>query len=201
MKLTLHPVLILLAALLPTLLSAESLWNKSGKSGRSVGLFSDLRARGVGDIVTIVVQESATINAEKSSSTNKSSDLQEAITQILGMSGGDLPTSDWDSSSGFQGGGSLSDTQTAQSQLSVMVVDKLPNGNLAIEGMRQVTMANEINFAVIRGFIRPVDIRDDNTILSSRIADAKVEFIASGELTESQRKGWLNRAQSFASPF
>lgn len=199
MKPTLHLLLLLLVASLPGQMTAESLWRKSGKSS---GMFADNRARGVGDIVTIVVQESASISAEKSSATNKTSELEEAISRILGQTPTKgFPTSGWDSNSGFSGGGSLSDTQSAESQLSVMVVDKLPNGVLALEGMRQVTMANEVNYAVIRGFIRPTDIREDNTILSSRIADAQVEFIAEGSLTEAQRKGWLNRIQSYINPF
>jgi len=198
MRRKLQLTILTLSTLLACGVWAESLWKKSEKS---VGMFSDNRARGIGDIVTIVVQESSSVSAQKSSATDRSSEMQEAILQILGrIPSSGFPTGEWSGSSGFSGGGSLSDTQSAQSQLSVMVVDKLPNGVLAIEGMRQVTMANEINYAVIRGFIRPVDIREDNTILSSRIADAQVEFIADGDLTEAQRKGWLNRLQSFINP-
>lgn len=193
--------LILLTIPLFGSLSAESIWLKSS---RPAGMFADDRARAVGDIVTIVVQESASITASKSSETNKSSDVADAITQVLETSAGvttGFPSNQWNNSSDFAGGGSVSDTQSAQSQLSVMVVDRLPNGTLAIEGMRRITMANEINYAVIRGFIRPSDIRVDNTVLSSRIADAQVDFIAEGSLTEAQRKGWLNRLQSYVNPF
>ncbi|MFP4157359.1 MAG: flagellar basal body L-ring protein FlgH [Opitutales bacterium] len=182
-------------------LSAESIWLKSS---RPAGMFGDDRARAVGDIVTIVVEESASVTASKSSSTNKSSEVADAISKVLRTSAGvstGFPSSEWNNSSDFAGGGSVSDTQSAQSQLSVMVVDRLPNGTLAIEGMRRITMANEINYAVIRGFIRPSDVRVDNTILSSRIADAQVDFIAEGSLTEAQRKGWLNRLQSYVNPF
>jgi flagellar L-ring protein precursor FlgH len=167
-------------------------------------MFVDNRARAVGDIVTIVVQETASISASKSASTNKSSDVADMITNIFNTSTTattGFPTNTWNNSSDFSGGGTMSDTQSAQSQLSVIVVDRLPNGNLAIEGMRRVTMANEINYAVLRGFIRPQDIRKDNTILSTRVADAQVDFIAEGSLTEAQRKGWLNRVQSFLNPF
>lgn len=194
-------VSFLILALSALTVSAESLWTKSERSGN---MFADARARQVGDIVTIVVQETASISATKSSSTNKSSDVGDVIENIFNTSTTattGFPINTWNNSSDFSGGGSVSDTQSAQSQLSVMVVDRLPNGNLVIEGMRRVTMANEINYAVIRGFIRPEDIRTDNTILSSRIADAKVDFIAEGSLTEAQRKGWLNRMQSFLNPF
>lgn len=194
-------LIILLSVMSAAAVYGESLWNKSEKTST---MFADRRARSVGDIVTIVVQESATISAAKSSSTNKSSNVADALEKILRTSSGvttGFPSNAWSNSSDFSGGGSVSDTQSAQSQLSVIVVDRLPNGNLAIEGMRRVTMANEINYAVLRGYIRPQDIREDNTILSSRIADAQVDFIAEGSLTEAQRKGWLNRFQSLINPF
>jgi flagellar L-ring protein precursor FlgH len=167
-------------------------------------MFADKTATQVGDIVTIIVQESAQVSASKSSSTNKTSAISDQIAQLLNMSTATvagLPGFGWDSSSDFAGGGAISNTQSAQSQLSVSVIDRMPNGNLVIEGMRRVTMANEINYAVIRGYIRPLDISSDNTILSSRIADAQVDFVAEGTLTEAQREGWLNRFQSYVNPF
>lgn len=194
-------ILFVMTLISPMALLGESLWKKADQPG---SMFADSRARSIGDIVTIVVQESATISATKSATTNKSSEVADAVQQILKAGSGattGFPSNAWNNNSDFSGGGSVSDSQSAQSQLSVIVVDRLPNGNLAIEGMRRVTMANEINYAVIRGFIRPQDVREDNTILSSRIADAQVDFIAEGSLTEAQRKGWLNRFQSIINPF
>jgi len=189
------------ACLLVGEVTAESIWLKASQP---TSMFVDSRARSVGDIVTIVVQETASISASKSASTNKSSSVADMITNIFNTTTTattGFPVNTWDNESDFSGGGTVSDTQSARSQLSVVVVDRLPNGNLAIEGMRRVTMANEINYAVLRGYIRPQDIREDNTILSSRVADAQVDFIAEGSLTEAQRKGWLNRVQSFLNPF
>lgn len=177
-----------------------SLWNQRGVRG---SMYTDKVAAGVGDIVTIVVQEQSQISASKSSSTEKTSAVADQLRQLIETVtvNGATPGVDWESGNSFEGGGEIENTQSAQSQLSVMVVDRLPNGNLVIEGMRKVTMANEVNYAVLRGYIRPTDIRADNSILSSRVADAQIEFVAEGALTEAQRQGWLNRLYSFLNPF
>lgn len=177
-----------------------SLWDQDGVRG---SMYSDKIATDVGDIVTIVVQERAEISASKSSSTDKSSQVADQISKLINAIeiDGETPGLDWGSASDFEGSGEISNSQSAESRLSVVVIDRLPNGNLVIEGMRKVTMANEVNFAVLRGFIRPTDIRADNTIPSSRVADAQIDFVAEGALTEAQRQGWLNRLYSFINPF
>lgn len=181
-----------------TFASTGSVWK--GKGPRS-SMYSDAIAGAVGDIVTIVVQEQAQISASKSSSTDKSSTVADQIEKLIHASQGELPGLAWQSASDFSGGGEISNSQSAQSRMSVLVVDVLPNGNLVIEGMRKVTMANEVNYAVLRGFIRPNDINGDNTILSTQIADAHIEYVAEGTLTEAQRMGWFNRLYSFLNPF
>ncbi len=177
-----------------------SLWDQDRVRG---SMYSDKIATDVGDIVTIVVQERAEISASKSSSTDKSSQVADQISKLINAIeiDGETPGLDWESASDFEGSGEISNSQSAESRLSVVVIDRLPNGNLVIEGMRKVTMANEVNFAVLRGFIRPTDVRADNTILSSRVADAQIDFVAEGALTEAQRQGWLNRLYSFINPF
>lgn len=183
-----------------------SLWNTSG-SARN--MFADRKAQGIGDIVTIVVRERASISTSKETSTEKTNTVDDALSRFLFAAsaypaltnGGSLPGLNWQAQREFSGGGSFNDQQQVDSQLSVVVIDRLPNGVLVIEGMRRVVLSNEINFAVLRGQIRVDDIAFDNTISSSRIADAQVEFVAEGSLTEAQRQGWLNRFYDFVSPF
>lgn len=186
-------------------LSAESLWRDSGIAAR---MFSDPKAFNVGDIVTVVIQESASISASKSTSTDKSSSENSGLSRLLYDSSqflkdenGQLPGFQWSSSGSFSGGGSVTDAQSAATRLSAVVRDRQPNGNLIIEGVRRTILNNETNFVVLRGIIRPIDIDSDNSILSSRIADAEVQLIAEGSLTEAQRKGWLNRAYDWVNPF
>jgi len=178
--------------------SDGSLWSKKHCP---TSMFSDRIARQVGDILTILVQESSSVRASKSSSLSKENSIGTEIQRLLDEATTDYPGLGWEVGSDFAGSGQMSDTQSASSRLSVVVIDRLPNGNLVIEGMRQVVMANERNFAVLRGYVRPDDITASNTILSSQIADAQIEFVAEGSLTESQRQGWLNRLYSFLSPF
>lgn len=188
----------LCAVATPLMATTGSLWQNRGANA---SMYSDRKAANIGDIVTIVVQERAAISASKSSSTNKSSAVADAINRLIHTASGEMPALNWESANDFEGGGEISNTQQAESQLSVVVVDRLPNGNLVIEGMRKVVMANEVNYAVLRGYIRPSDIAADNTVLSSRVADAQIEFVAEGALTEAQRQGWMTRLYSFLNPF
>lgn len=175
-----------------------SLWKTKTVRG---GMYADKIAGDVGDILTIVVQEASEVSTSKSSSVNKESTISTQIQRLLDIADEDYPGLAWEVAREFEGGGQVSDSQSAESRLSVVVIDRLPNGNLVVEGMRQMVMANEVNYAVLRGYVRPSDIRADNSILSSSIADARIEFIAEGTLTEAQREGWLSRLYSFISPF
>ncbi len=209
MKKSLYKTLVPLAlygtaVLHPSILPAESIWTDNGMGAK---MFTDRRAMAVGDIVTVVIQETSSVSASKESSTDKSTANQAQINQLLYSTlplfkrDGELPGIDWSSSDTFSGGGSISDQQSAQTRLSAVVIDRQPNGNLVIEGIRKTVLSNETNYVIIRGLIRPTDILADNTILSSRVADAEVEMIAEGSLTEAQRKGWLSRFHSWINPF
>lgn len=186
-------------------LAAESLWNDNGPGAR---MFSDHKARHIGDIVTVVIQENSSVSASKSANTDKTSSVDSQLSRLLYDSSsflrdgeGQLPGMGWSSNDNFSGGGSVSGQQSASAQLSAIVVDRQPNGNLIIEGVRRMILNNETNYVVLRGVIRPIDVGSDNTILSSRIADAEVQLIAEGSLTEAQRKGWLNRVYDWMNPF
>ena len=80
-------------------------------------------------------------------------------------------------------------------------IDLLPNGNLVIEGSRLVSFSGEKQYAILRGVVRPEDIANGNSVLSSSIADARVEFISQGAISESQRKGWWTRFYDAINPF
>jgi flagellar L-ring protein precursor FlgH len=186
-------------------LPGESLWRNNGAGTR---MFADPKARQVGDIVTVVIEENATVSASKSASTDKESSVNSQLSRLIYESSsflrspdGELPGVKWSSNDTFSGGGSVSGQQSARTQLSAIVIDRQPNGNLIIEGVRRMILNNETNYVILRGIIRPVDVGSDNTILSNRIADAEVQLIAEGSLTEAQRKGWLNRAYDWVNPF
>jgi len=87
------------------------------------------------------------------------------------------------------------------SRAAVLVTDVLPNGNLVIEGVRVVTFSGETQYVVLRGLVRRDDIAPDNSIQSTNIADARVEFYADGSITDAQKRGWLSKVYEKLRPF
>ncbi len=83
----------------------------------------------------------------------------------------------------------------------MLVADVLPNGNLVIEGVRLVTFSGESQYVVLHGLVRPDDINPDNTVVSTNVADARVEFFSEGSLTDAQKRGWLSKLYEKLRPF
>lgn len=204
--------LLLLALLVvpgADLVAAEtaSLWHRA--RGRDAAMVSDRRARHVGDILTVVVQESASVQASRSTKTDRKSSVDSAVDQFLfpvasssfGTHNGALPGMSLSGSSSFQGGGEINNRQTVSARAAVTVIDVLPNGNLVIEGARYVAYAGEKQYAVLHGIVRPEDIQSGNLVLSSAIADARVEFSSKGTISAAERKGWFTRLLDTINPF
>lgn len=185
---------ILALALLSARARAESLWNSSGgQPARS--MFADRKAAAKGDILTIVVAESAVAQSSQNKSSKRESSLQDAIERFLytglGAHRGEMPTLAAAGKSSYSGGGDISNSQSLSARAAVLVSDVLPNGNLVIEGVRMVRFSGETQYVVLHGVVRPDDIARDNSIISTNIADARVEFYAEGALTDAQKRGWL----------
>ena len=89
----------------------------------------------------------------------------------------------------------------ARPVIAVLVTDALPNGNLVIQGMRVVTFSGETQYVVLNGLVRRDDIAPDNTIASSNIADARLEFYTEGQLTDAQKRGWFTKLYEKLRPF
>lgn len=200
---------VALAALL-TLVSvradAASLWTASAGDR---GMFADRKAAHAGDILTIVVTENvAASNTQNKSSTRKSS-IEDAVNQFifsvaaskLGTHNGELPATNISGKADYSGGGAVTNSQSLSARAAVLVRDVLPNGNFVIEGVRVVTFSGETQYVVLHGLVRPDDIAPDNTILSSNIADARLEFVAEGALTDAQKRGWLSKLYEKLRPF
>lgn len=182
-------MLLLLGA---TSARAGSLWPASGQPK---GMFADRKAAAKGDILTIIVAESAVAQSSQNKTSKRDSTLQDAITRFiypgLGTHKGQLPGISAGGTASYSGGGDVSNSQSLSARAAVLVTDVLPNGNLVIEGVRVVTFSGETQYVVLRGLVRPDDIARDNSIVSTNIADARVEFHAEGQLTEAQKRGWL----------
>jgi len=102
---------------------------------------------------------------------------------------------DFDGSGETTRGGSLTATITAR------VVDVLPNGNLALEGKREISINNETKEILVQGIVRPRDLAYDNSVYSTQIADAKIIYTGVGILGEKQKPGWLARIVDGVWPF
>ncbi len=178
---------------LTSTLRADSLWNSGGSSSRS--MFADRKAAARGDILTIVVAESAVAQSSQSKKSTRESSLEDAISRFvypgLGTHKGELPGMSSANKSSASGGGDVSNTQSLSARAAVLVTDVLPNGNLVVEGVRVVTFSGETQYVVLRGIVRPDDVSKDNNVVSTNIADARVEFHSEGSLTDAQKRGWL----------
>lgn len=173
---------------------ADSLW-VSGGGQASRSMFADRKAAAKGDILTIIVAESAVAQSSQKKNSSRDSSLQDAISRFvypgLGTHKGELPGMGGAGKSSYSGGGDVSNSQSLSARAAVQVTDVLPNGNLVIEGVRVVSFSGETQYVVLRGIVRADDIARDNSIVSTNIADARVEFHAEGALTDAQKRGWL----------
>jgi flagellar L-ring protein precursor FlgH len=189
-----------LAFVLPV--RAGSLWNDGG-SDRS--MFADRKAARSGDIITIVVSESVAAQSSQSTKSSRDSSISDALQTFLypttGLHNGVLPSLQLAGKAAYNGGGDVSNTQSLVSRAAVLVTDVLPNGNLVIEGARMVTFSGETQYVVLHGLVRADDVASDNTVQSSNIADARVEFISEGSLTDAQKRGWLAKLYEKLRPF
>jgi len=186
-------------------LSADSLWNQ----GISRNMAGDKKAQSVGDILTILIQENNGATRNNNTTTSKKASLNAAITSALygpAVSGlltkkGTLPAINYSSDAEFNGGGSIANAETITAQVAVKVIDVLPNGNMVVEGQLHTAFSGEKQDAVVRGTVRPDDVMANNTLYSYNIADATIQFISKGTITDAQRKGWWTRIWDKLSPF
>jgi flagellar L-ring protein precursor FlgH len=200
-KIIVAAVFAALAANLP----AQSLW----RDDVSRPMFADKRGTSVGDILTIVVQENTTANKNNETKTERQSSLSAAITAFLypaGASGlltksGQLPAMAYNSDHKHDGTGAINNSESIVAHVAVRITDVLPNGNLVVEGKRETSFSGEHQTIVLRGVVRSDDVAADNTVLSYNVADATIQIIGKGTVTDSQNKGWFNRIWDKVNPF
>lgn len=173
-----------------------SLWSEGAGS-----LYVDHKARSVGDILTVIVSESTAANKEATTETTRDTSIDGEVTSVFfpswGTHKGQLPLWGASSKQEYSGEGRTDRKASLTGRITVVVVDVLPNGNLVVEGKRAVVVNGEDEVMVLRGIVRPRDISPDNTILSTYIADASIEFSGKGVVSERQRPGLLTRLIDF----
>lgn len=189
----------------PVQVSDGSLWQDLSRS-----LVADFRASNVGDLVTIRVDESPSAEGDAATQMSRQSSMTMGAPDIFGFttalarSHPDIDPQeliDFISDTSFSGSGETSRGSRAEGDVAVRVKRKLPNGNLFLEGTKIIMVNDEELHIYVSGVIRPEDIEQDNTVLSSLIADAQIEFTGRGYLTENQEQGWFTHFLSIINPF
>ncbi len=171
----------------------------------AVRLYRDVKARRIGDIVTVIIDESSTMNraaqhdAGKQTSGGGSASFGAPVLTAQGeerpnrWDNVSLPEFGWQLQHQFSGGGQMTSQDDFQSTMSARVLDVLPNGSLLLEGKRTVHLQNEKIEVILTGLVRPRDINSDNTVSSSRIADASIRYETDGPISRDQRRGLVTR--------
>ncbi|MDD2900529.1 MAG: flagellar basal body L-ring protein FlgH [Desulfuromonadaceae bacterium] len=175
--------------------SNGSIWQSS-----SAGMTDDMKARRRGDIVTIVISETASASKEAKTGTSRDSSMSAGIPNLLGLEASSIVNKNFadlaklisaSSSSKFQGAGSTSRQENLKATITARVMDVHPNGNLMIEGRRNIKVNEEDQIIVLEGVVRSRDISPDNTINSIYIADARISYSGRGIISDRQSPGWL----------
>jgi flagellar L-ring protein precursor FlgH len=167
------------------------------QSSRNLSLFEDVKARQVGDIVTVVLAEAT--NAAKTSDTSLDKSNSNVITNpIFGAGTDGVGTNldlgfDLSSESAFEGESASNQSNSLQGSIAVTVARVLPGGNLYIQGEKWVHINQGNEYIRLRGIIRPEDISSSNTILSTKVADARISYVGTGAPAEVNMVCWLSR--------
>ena len=182
-----------------------SLWRAG-----SPGLFTDARARRVGDILTVRVEEQSDASRGATTQTARESEssvgisaflgaMQRLASQVPGLDPAALVSAA--SATSFKGGGRTSRSGSLRATLPVRIKKRLPNGDFFVEGRRALLLNDEETFLYLSGVVRPLDIAPDNSVSSSLLADVELEYTGRGVVSERQSPGWLARVLDYVWPF
>lgn len=178
-----------------------SLW---GKGHPAAMLYTDARALRENDLVVVKVEEVADAKRTSDTDLNRTSNFSTDVSAFLKLAAKNPAFSGGFASNNnttFQGDGSTARTEHLTATVPALVRKVLPNGNLFIEGHRVVLVNSEEHHFYISGVVRPIDIDQENSIKSSMIADAEIEFTGRGVLSDNQKQGWFSRHLSKFWPF
>ena len=185
--------------------SNGSLWASGSR-----GLYDDDRASRVGDILIVRIDESENASRDASSKLSRTGSNKYGVSSSFGVLDAVRaqhpeidPSSLFGSESEakFDGQGQVKRGGRLNATLAVRIRKVLPNGDFFIEGTKVIMVGTEEHHLYLSGIVRAVDVRSDGSVLSSRIADAEIEYTGRGDVSDQQRPGWLSRALSAIWPF
>lgn len=183
-----------------------SLWRHHNSS-----MFSDRKARGIGDIVTVQISESSSASKEATTNTGRTTNMSASIPNFFGLENDDVWSTgnaidlsnlvNADFTNAFTGNGTTTRKEDLTASLTTQVVGKYPNGQLKIRGGKEVMVNNEVQIIYLTGIIRPVDITAANTVDSSKILNARISYTGKGSISDKQKPGWVMRMLDNVWPF
>jgi len=173
------------------------------QAGTSRTLFEDRRARYVGDTMTILITETTSASTKSNTTANRSTSISASVPTISGLPGKSLQGLDLSASSAnsLSGKGDAAANNVFTGSITVTVIEVLPNGNLQVSGEKQVSIGAGTEFIRLSGIVNPYFISTANTISSTNVADARIEYKESGVISEAQIMGWLARFFLSVLPF
>ncbi len=166
-------------------------------------LFEDRRARYVGDILVIQLNEKLNASKKAESSAEKSGDIAMQVPIIKHLPGKSFQHAEIaaQSSNDYDGKGSTASSNLFTGTIAVTVIDVLPNGNLVVSGEKQIGISKNTETLRFSGVVNPVTILPPNTVSSTQVADARIDYRGSGYIDEAQMMGWLSRVFLTFLPF
>jgi len=184
--------------------NANSLWRNGSRS-----FFKDQRAHQVGDLLTVTVNITDQANFANESQRDRTSKESANLNDFIGkqllsgnaakaLNGAILST---DSTSQYDGKGSIQRQETLQTNIAAVVTQVLPNGNLVVEGKQEIRVNFEIRELIVAGIVRPEDIQSDNTIDSSKIAQARISYGGRGQIFDFQQPRYGQQVTDILLPF
>lgn len=167
------------------------------QAANASALFEDFKARRVGDILTVLLAERTNARKSANANTSKDSSLSLLAPTLLGRpvtrDGVPLLNNEVEMSRSFDGKGDAAQSNQLEGSITVTVAAVMPNGNLVIQGEKWVKINQGQEYIRLRGIVRPVDIRSDNTVLSTQVGDAQVAYGGTGTVAHASSPGWLTR--------
>src|ERR1700691_3357636 len=182
--------------------NANSLWRNGSRS-----FFKDQRAHQIGDLLTVSVNITDQANFANETIRSRTVTEDSGITAFLGSallgSGSALPGRllTADATSSADGKGTIQRQETLQTNIAAVVTQLLPNGNLVVEGKQEIRVNFEKRELIVAGIVRPEDIQSDNTIDSSKIAQARIAYGGHGQISDIQQPRYGQQVMDVLLPF
>jgi flagellar L-ring protein precursor FlgH len=158
-------------------------------------LFEDRRARNVGDTLIIVINEKTDASKKSNTNTGRTSNNAFGVTALAGLPGKTFLGSNLNATSNFafDGKGESASNNDFSGTITVTVTEVLANGNLLVSGEKQVGINQGSEFIRVSGVVNPLQLTAANSVLSTQISDARIEYRSNGVVDENQKTGWLTR--------